>query len=175
MWLFFLSHIVIFSYFLRSPNLPSSFHPVWLSAFLFVLCTCWRLDSFPSFSHMVLSCLLPTSQQVLSLLQPSQHTLFQFLWLWFSTPPPSLGPFSSFPVSPPLPCRHLNFRPPERVRRWRQGATAFAQECPGFQDLPICSSIIYIIIEFYYYWCQYECTYQTLSLSQALFWGIYMQ
>lgn len=69
----------------------------------------------------------------------------------FSTPPLSLGSFSSFPISPPLRCRHLNFRLPERVRRWREGATAFPQKYSGFQDLPICSSIIYIVTGLRYY------------------------
>lgn len=106
------------------PHLPSSIHPVGFSTFLFVLRMCRRLDSvsrvsptwcFLAFYLLHLDKCFPSTACCCFHSSPP----FSAFGCDFSTPSPSTGSFSSFPISRLLPPRPLSFRPPERVRRWR--------------------------------------------------------
>lgn len=48
----------------------------------------------------------------------------------FSTPPPFLGSLSSFTISPPLGCRHLNFRLPEKGPKVEGGSLCLSPGVP---------------------------------------------
>ena len=98
---YFLPSILIFTPLLWSPDLPSSCHPGWLSAFLPVLPCCG------------LSCLLPTSPRAFP--ASRAHLVSVPLVVDFATASPPLGSFSSLPVGPPLPGRRLYFRRSESV------------------------------------------------------------
>lgn len=132
---FLLSSILIFTYLLWHPRVPSSSHPVSLS-FLFVLLRVRCLYSFPSFSpgcFLTFYLLLPERCFFSHSLRPPHNTsCFYSFGCDFPYSEPSQAPFPLFQSILPWPCSHLYFRMSESIRR-RASVVVAASSCvsPG--------------------------------------------